>query len=225
VLTTLHLFTLSRGKVPFALLRAAVDPWRLRRTPGVRFAKVLGTGDGRTFTLRDADPRRWGVLCVWEDEAQADAPVIAGWRRLAHEEWRVDLALVHARGRWARQEPFGTPVASGHHGPVAAITRARLRPSRARTFRRAVPAVVGDLAEQPGLRFSIGIGEAPIGLQGTFSVWASAADLTAFAYRGAAHRAVVRRTPQIGWYAEELFARFAIVRTVGTIGGEDPVQG
>jgi len=234
VLTTLHLFTLPRGRVPLALLRAAADPRRLRSTPGVRFAKVLGTGDGRTFTLRDADPRRWGLLCVWEDEAQADAPVIAGWRRIAHEEWRADLALLHARGRWARREPFGAPVASdhhgyhghhGHHGLVAAITRARLRPLRARTFRRAVPAVVGDLAEQPGLRFSIGIGEAPIGLQGTFSVWASAADLTAFAYRGAAHREVVRRTPQVGWYAEELFARFAVVRTVGTIGGEDPVQG
>ncbi|MGH8909231.1 MAG: monooxygenase [Egibacteraceae bacterium] len=225
MLTTLHLFTLRPRRVPLALLRAAIDPRRLRGAPGVRFAKVLGTGDGATFALRDADPRRWGVLCVWEDGQPTGGPVLDGWRRIAGEEWRADLALIHSRGRWARREPFGEPAAAlDHRGPVAAITRARLRPSRAGAFRRAVPPVARDAAQQPGLRFSMGIGEAPIGLQGTFSVWASAADLTAFAYRGAAHREVVRRTPEAGWYAEELFARFALIRTAGTIGGRDPAQ-
>ncbi|MGH3928140.1 MAG: hypothetical protein ACRDTT_35640, partial [Pseudonocardiaceae bacterium] len=65
--------------------------------------------------------------------------------------------------------------------------------------------------------------EAPIGLQGTFSVWASCADLTTFAYRGAAHRDVIRRTAEVGWYSEELFARFAVLRTTGTIDGGDPL--
>jgi hypothetical protein len=64
---------------------------------------------------------------------------------------------------------------------VAAVTRARLRPSRARSFWRAVPAVSADLAAQPGLRLAVGIGEAPMGLQGTFSVWESAAALRRFA--------------------------------------------
>lgn len=227
-LTTLHLHTLTPFGMPAALRRVAVDPWRLRATRGVRFAKVLGTGDGLTFTLRDADLRRWGLLCVWEDEDALAAferasPVAAGWRRIARETWRVDLALIHSRGRWARREPFGEPAAHDRHGPVAAITRARLQPLRARTFWRAVPPVVHDLAGQPGLRFSIGIGEAPIGLQGTFSVWDSAADLTAFAYRGTAHREVIRRTSEVGWYAEELFARFAVLRTAGTVNGADPL--
>lgn len=228
VLTTLHLLTLRPGAAPLAVMRAAVDPWRLRATPGVRFAKVLGTGSAGTFSLRDADPRRWGLLCVWEDEGalvefERASRVAAGWRLMARETWRVDLALIHARGRWARREPFGKPAATGEHGPVAAITRARIHPARASAFRRAVPPVAQDLREQPGLRYSIGIGEAPIGLQGTFSVWASSADLTAFAYRGAAHREVIRRTAEVGWYTEELFARFAVVRTIGTIGGGDPL--
>jgi hypothetical protein len=37
------------------------------------------------------------------------------------------------------------------------------------------------------------------------------ADLNAFAYQGAAHREVIRRTPDVGWYVEQLFARFAII--------------
>ncbi|MGH8930086.1 MAG: monooxygenase [Egibacteraceae bacterium] len=222
--TTVHIFTLRRGAVPFALARAAADPWRLRATPGVRFAKVLGTGDGSTFTLRDADIRRWALLIVWAGEPADTTPVIEGWRRITGEEWRADLALVHSRGRWAGREPFGEPAAGGYRGPVAAITRARLNPRHARAFWRAVPAVAQDLTQQPGLRFSIGIGEAPIGLQGTFSVWESAAALVAFAYRGAPHREVVRRTPEAGWYAEELFARFAVLRTAGTLQGANPLE-
>jgi heme-degrading monooxygenase HmoA len=226
-LTTLHLFRLRLGAVPAAVVRAAADPWRLRATRGVRFAKVLGTGDGQTFTLRDADPLRWGLLCVWDDEAalaefEDASPVAAGWRRSAQEVWRAELALIHSRGRWAQQEPFGEPMATGQDGPVAALTRARIRLARARTFWRAVPPVAQDLQHQLGLRYSIGIGEAPIGLQGTFSVWASSADLTNFAYRGAAHRDAIRRTAEVGWYTEELFARFAVMRTTGTIGGVDP---
>jgi hypothetical protein len=120
VLTTLHLFRLRLGAVPAAVVRAAADPWRPRtrggcgRRVGVRFAKVLGTGDGQTFTLRDADPLRWGLLCVWDDEAalaefEGTSPVAAGWRRSAREVWRAELALIHSRGRWAQQEPFGEP--------------------------------------------------------------------------------------------------------------------
>lgn len=184
--------------------------------------------NGRTFTLRDADPLRWGLLCVWADESalaefERNSKVAAAWQRMATETWRADLALIHSRGRWARREPFGEPVAEGHERPVAAITRARIHPARARTFRRSVPPVVQDLQEQPGLRYSIGIGEAPIGLQGTFSVWASSDDLKAFAYRGAAHREVIRRTADVGWYVEELFARFAVVQTAGTVNGIGPL--
>jgi hypothetical protein len=62
----------------------------------------------------------------------------------------------------------------------------------------------------------LGIGEAPIGLQGTFSVWRSNADITDFAYRRAAHADVIRKTRERHWYAEELFARFAVIASEGT---------
>jgi hypothetical protein len=178
---------------------------------------------------------------------------VAGrWRRLAEETWRVELRPLSARGRWSGQEPFGRPAggtaagpadrgspgstgggplgdptggpAGGRWGgPVAAVTRARLRPSRARSFWRAVPAVSADLAAQPGLRLAVGIGEAPMGLQGTFSVWESAAALRRFAYAGTAHSAVIARTSPERWYAEELFARFAVEAADGTVDGRDPL--
>ena len=80
-----------------------------------------------------------------------------------------------------------------------------------------------DAARAPGLRLSVAIGEAPVGLLGTFSVWQDQSALEAFAYRGDAHRQVVRRTPGERWYAEELFARFEVLGAEGTVGGIDPL--
>lgn len=224
---TLHLWRVTTGHVPAALLRMATDRFALRRIRGLRFAKLLGTGHGRTFTPRDADPRRWGLLSVWDDAAAATAfessAVAERWRRIAVEQWSVQLRPLSAHGRWSGQEPFGRPSPLRWHGPVVAVTRARLVPRQTLTFWRAVPPVVAELHAAPGLRLALGIGEAPIGLQGTLSVWASAAELTAFAYRQPAHADVVRRTAGQGWYAEELFARFALLSATGTVDGRDPL--
>jgi hypothetical protein len=204
-----------------------LDRPRVRRTPGVRFAKLLGTGDGRTFTVRDADPLRWGLLATWTSPEAARAfdehsPVAHSWRALSVEQFRADLLPVASRGAWSRRQPFGDPVPARSTGPVAALTRARLRPSAAAGFWRSVPPVSADLRARPGLRAALGIGEAPLGLQGTFSVWDSDRALRDFA-RGAAHADVVARTAPERWYAEELFARFAVVGGSGTLDGRDPL--
>jgi hypothetical protein len=85
-----------------------------------------------------------------------------------------------------------------------------------------VPAVSQDLHTVPGLRLAVGIGEAPVGLQGTFSLWESSAPLVEFAHRRAAHADVVARTPREGWYTEELFARFEVLELSGTFEGRSP---
>ena len=210
-----------------ALLRMAGDRGRLGRTVGLRFAKLLGTGDGRTFTVRDADRNRWGLLATWDDAVDAAAfeagPVARGWGRIADERLRVDLRPLTSRGRWSGREPFGTPEPGrAYDGPVAALTRARIRAGRLRTFWRAVPPVSADLHGAAGLRLALGVGEAPIGLQGTFSLWDSPAAVTEFAYRRPAHLEAVRRTAEVGWYSEELFARFAVLAVEGTVGGRTP---
>ena len=223
-LVTLHLWRVTPRAVPFALARMGLDRSRVRRTPGLRFAKLLGTGDGRTFTGRDADPLRWGLLATWADADDANrfessSRVARAWRDLAEESFRIDLRPTASRGSWSGRAPFGDPQPTRDAGPVAAITRARLRPTRAAVFWRAVPPVSADLHTHPGLRAAVGIGEAPIGLQGTFSLWDDAAALREFAHRSAPHVEVVRRTAEVDWYAEELFARFAVVGTEGTLDG------
>jgi hypothetical protein len=226
-LVTLHLFTVAPSGVPTAVARMALDRRHLARTPGLSFSKSLGTGSGRTFAPRDADPLRWGLLGVWSSASalasfERCSPVAAAWRRLATERWRGDLVPLRSRGRWAGREPFAVEPSAHWRGPVAAITRARIRWSQQRAFWRAVPPVAVDAGSSPGLRFGVAIGEAPVGLQGTFSVWESPEALAGFAYRGAPHRAAIDETARRGWYAEELFARFALVGSTGTVDGRDP---
>jgi heme-degrading monooxygenase HmoA len=213
--------------VPLAASRTALDRLHLRGLPGLTFARSLGTGHGRSFTPRDADPRRWALLTVWRDRESAAAfatdQVPVRWQRHAEETWRVDLRPLSARGRWSGRAPFGDPGTVGSDGPVAALTRARIATARSLRFWRALPPVTAALAAAPGLRLAFGIGEAPVGLQGTFSVWESAEALRRFAYADPAHAGVVARTPAERWYAEELFARFAVESSVGTVDGRDPL--
>jgi hypothetical protein len=236
----LHVWRVPARAVPLALGRMAVDPFRLRRDvrrdPGMRFGKLLGTGTGETFGLTDADPTRYAALTVFGDDEAAQrfaaGPVVAGWDRLARTAVRLRLRPIASRGRWSGRDPFagvGTPDAkAGADGPVLAITRARLRPSRAVTFWRAVPPVVTALRAAPGLLARFGVGEAPIGWQGTVSVWRTTAELVDFAYRQPEHRAAIARTATARWYAEELFARFAVCEITGdrsVLGWRHPTGG
>ena len=198
---TLHVWRVPPHRVPAAMLRLGL---RRRRPAGVRFAKFLGTGTGTSFGPGDADLTRYAAVTVSDRNVH-----FPGWERLAVATARVDLEPLSSRGRWSGVEPFGQ-VTKKADGMVLALTRARIRPTRALAFWRAISPVAAELAAAPGLLARFGIGEAPIGWQGTVSLWRDATDLTRFAYRQPEHRAVVARTPVDRWYAEELFARFAV---------------
>jgi hypothetical protein len=212
VTVTLHVWRVRRHSVPAAMGRMAREPRRIRRLPGVRFAKLLGTGTGLSFGPGDADLTRYAAVVAWNGTPAKDAVDAVGenWRRIAVSRARVDLLPVTARGHWSGVTPFGHPRGGRTEGMVLALTRARLRPRKVPTFWRAIPPVAAELAAAPGLLARFGVGEAPIGWQGTVSVWRSTADLTGFAYRQPEHRAVIARTPADRWYAEELFARFSV---------------
>ena len=65
---------------------------------------------------------------------------------------------------------------------------------------------------------ALGIGEAPLGLQGTFSLWRSATALRDFAYKGRSSPES-DRTDRGRWLvlAKSLFARFEVLEQRGDI--------
>lgn len=215
-----YFWKIEKKSLPFAFISMARDRARLRRSRGVHFAKMLGTGTGENFTPSDADLSRWGALVVI-DEAQLDAidnnSVIKGWNNRSTNEVRLVLDPIAAHGLWSGSNPFDWSHTPAADVKVVAITRARIKWLQNFRFWSAVPPVSAELHQSPGLIAAIGIGEAPIGLQGTFSLWENGKALRDFAYKGQAHQKAIEATAQYNWYAEELFSRFAVRHVRGQL--------
>ena len=219
----LDVWGVSGIEVVRAFTRMGSQRRAVRRLPGLQFAKLLGTGSGETFTMRDADPKHWALLTSWashDDATRFDSSSVAqAWQRTADEHLTVTMQPLVSRGTWSGREPFAVPDTKAGPGPIAAITRARIKPRLWTAFWSSVPPVSLDLRADPGVAFTLGIGEAPVGLQGTFSVWRDAKAISDFAYRRPAHAEVIKRTHELDWYAEEMFTRFQVVDISGTYDG------
>ncbi len=226
MIASLHLHRVHGLGIAKSVAHMALDRRSLAGVEGLRFWKLLGTGRSDTFALRDEDPSLWGLFCVWESsEAYARfvgvGRVAKAWTKRSDEQWAAVLQPLRWKGRWSGRDPFVgfNPVEAPLDSQIAVLTRARVKPTQWRSFAQAIPPVAAAMKTAEGLRFSLGIGEAPIGLQATFSVWESPAAISAFAYQGEAHRSVVQRTATSGWYAEELFSRYAVLAENGRITG------
>jgi hypothetical protein len=220
MITVIYFWKINPRDIFFAILGMAIDRTLLRRTYGVTFAKMLGCGRGETFTTSDADPTRWGCLVVLpiEEVAKLDQSVtVRRWRAKSTSEFRVLLEPISVSGKWSKQSPFIVTTNEFSNPQIVAITRARIKAWQTARFFKSVPPVTASLHQSPGLISAIGIGEAPIGLQGTFSLWESAKAIRDFAYKGAAHQKAIEQTSQYDWYAEELFARFAVLEKRGSL--------
>lgn len=230
--TTLTLFTLQPGRRRWGLAQMGTAPRRLRRVPGLRFFQLLGSGAAGGFGLWP-NLDRYGLLAVWENAAAAQAFFEgAFWQEYAsrsRETWTAELAPLKAHGLWDGQNPFDYALAprplgpSAPEPPVAVLTRASIRLPKTPRFWRFVEPTSRAVAAAPGCRLAIGLGELPLVRQATFSLWDSAAAMHAYAYRDERHREVIRLTRQENWYAEELFARFAVLGARGTVDGRDPL--
>lgn len=219
--TVAYFFSIGRKSIAFAFWSMAIDRVASRKFTGISFSKHLGTGSGRTFTPRDADLHRWGILLVIDRgalEAFDNSRIIKSWRKRSTSEFRAVLSPISSHGLWAKTNPFNfTSELRNPESIIAAVTRARIKWHKNFIFWGAVPPVVSDLHQSPGFISAIGIGEAPIGLQGTFSLWENSKALRDFAYKGAAHQKAIEQTKSIDWYSEELFARFEVLELRGEI--------
>ena len=219
----LDIWQVSTSRIPLAIGFMGLHRRKLRKNPDLEFFKLLGTGSGKTFTARDADPKHWALLTIWKSSELADAfsesLVCKQWQGISRASAKLDLIPISARGTWNGKEVFGSGTLEKWEGTTAALTRASIKVRWWREFWRSVPPVSADLNTTSGLITSLGIGEAPVGLQGTFSIWKDNDSITQFASRQRAHQEVVHKTHQTGWYSEELFARFKVVNASGVYNG------
>ncbi|MEM6441543.1 MAG: spheroidene monooxygenase [Pseudomonadota bacterium] len=206
--------------------RMGFDRGPLARTPGIGFAKLMGTGTGMGFRPKP-DWGVWTILAVWPDAGTAREAVETGdvWRRRrarADESCTIFMEPLSARGEWAGEAPFRPRAEARRDGePLAVLTRATIKARRAVRFWAEVPDVEDDLSRCRSLLFQKGMGEVPWLHQVTFSVWRDAAEMARFAHDAGAHRSAVKAAYGGEWFTESLFARFAVTGTSGRWQGED----
>jgi spheroidene monooxygenase len=105
---------------------------------------------------------------------------------------------------------------------LAALTRATIKPRILARFWGRVPNISAKIGADSNVMFKIGIGEVPMLHQVTFSIWPSEAAMAAFARTGP-HAEAIRAVRDEGWFAEELYARFAVHSDAGTWNGTSPL--
>ena len=137
------------------------------------------------------------------------------------EDWTVFLSPTSVRGAWSGRAPFA-PSGTKPPGPLAALTRATMKPGILSRFWGRVPDISAVIGRDPNVLFKIGIGEVPWLHQITFSIWPDAAAMAGFA-RSGPHGEVIEAVRAEGWFREELYARFALLDDVGTWGGTSPL--
>jgi hypothetical protein len=230
-MTAIATFHVIRWKSMLGMAQALVwDRVRYRRSAGMLFLRVLGTGRGSS-TAPGTEFGRTALFCVFNDESSADAFIgRVQSRRHTSESWHVKLRGAGGHGSW-RGRDIPTILGAGHpsaaaqlDSPLAMITRADVRPRSWRAFSRDAHVVDKELHTSDGLLAVVGIGEAPVLRLGTFSLWRDAEAIRKFAFGRPEHSRVVQRTRQENWYGEEMFARFVPYWSAGTWDGRDPLR-
>lgn len=230
--------TIARYKkrfIYFALLAMAVHRLPLLFNRKISFHKTLGCGRGGTFS-KWPDWQQWGILVVLEeadmktnasitDQQQLLKAVYGSfisdwWKFFGCEIWTIALQPIEGHGTWDGKEAFGNlPVKSDYGGMIAVLTRATIRRKKLARFHQHVEAISNDMRKADGFLFSVGIGESPRLRQATFSIWQSKEQMKQFAYKMRDHAEVIQKTRKENWYSEDMFVRFKVLQTLGTIKG------
>lgn len=199
---------------------------RLARTPRIGFWKLFGSGTGEGFTPIP-NTAVYAILATWPDETSArhgvtQTPVFQNYANRADEAWTIYLRPASVRGDWSGKQPF-QPYSEPFSGPLAALTRASVKPSAVLKFWRRVPNISAVIGSDANVRFKIGIGEVPFLHQVTFSIWPDTQSMAAFARADGPHARAIRAVREGNWFHEELYARFAVLGDGGTWNGISPL--
>jgi spheroidene monooxygenase len=210
-------------------LRLIYGAAALKSPPGLLFAKVMGSGQGGGFVLRPSASHQ-GLICLFENGQQAQqfmqGEVVRAYAQRAKSIYVAALAITAARGSWDGQTWAPTPAHSlgpyqnavnATHG-VVALTRASIRAAKAVSFWRFAPAAQQDLQHAPGCELAMGLGEAPVLRQCTFSLWNNTESMLNYAHTGA-HQQAIQAAYQHDFFSESMFVRMRVLHSEGQWAG------
>ncbi|MCE2781088.1 hypothetical protein [Limnohabitans sp.] len=207
-------------------LRLVAGATPYKDVPGLTMVKVMGSGHGGGFSLRPSATHQ-GLICNFSHLDLAlqflDSSAVQAYRSRARECWTGVLSVQSARGHWDKQAwQTSSPEALGSHtdrqedgrAPLAVLTRASIVPTKAMAFWRYAPAAQADLSQAPGCLLAMGLGEAPLVRQCTFSLWQDTASMLQYARQGA-HQVASAAAYKHQFFSESLFVRMQVLQMAG----------
>ena len=201
----------------------------LKDIPGLVFTKVMGSGHEGGFVLRPSATHQ-GLICMFETAEQADqfidGPVVQAYKDRAKSLFVSSLAVTSARGSWdGRSWQVTSDESLGKYlhmdtrsAGMVALTRASIRPAKAVAFWRYAPAAQDDLKKAPGCLMAMGLGEAPLVRQCTFSLWKDTSSMISYAHSGA-HQEAIQAAYKSDFFSESMFVRMRVLRRKGDWAG------
>ena len=215
-------------------LRLVAGATPYKEVPGLTMAKVMGSGHGGGFSLRPSATHQ-ALICTFSHLDLAlkflDSTAVQSYRSRARECWAGVLSVQSARGHWDKQawqvssaQALGVSGQQGEQdgaldelscgGPFAVLTRASIVPTKAMAFWRYAPAAQADLGQAPGCLLAMGLGEAPLVRQCTFSLWQNTAAMLQYARQGA-HQVASAAAYKHQFFSESLFVRMQVLQMAG----------
>lgn len=217
-------------------LRLVAGAAPYREVPGLTSVKVMGSGRGGGFGLRPSATHQ-GLICTFSHLDLAlqflNSPAAQAYRSRARECWMGVMSVQSARGHWDKQtwqtssatalcESADQPIPSepgkdrtgAQSMPFAVLTRASIVPSKAMAFWRYAPAAQADLVKASGCLLAMGLGEAPLVRQCTFSMWQDTASMLNYAKQGA-HQLATAAAYKHQFFSESMFVRMQVLQMAG----------
>ncbi len=205
-----------------AFARLAFGRYRLAKTPGMTFLKVLGSGRNGGFRPIPSFSHQ-GLFASFVDETAADAflagDAVAAYRADARELFTAKLRAYQSRGSWSGKVPLAVTEQRPDSGPIASLTRASIKPGKAAAFWTHAPPSERSLHRMDGCLVAAGLGEAPLLRQATFTIWEDLEAMRRFAHTGA-HLEAIKRARDGDFFSEDLFAQFVPSAMEGAWAGQ-----
>ncbi len=219
------------------LLSMMLFRFPLFKNKKIAFWKLLGSGKNGTFD-KHPDWRQWAILMTinktvvenWHlknNENQENiinkiSAFISFYLKIFHcETCALLLEPIEGFGKWNGKECFGLlPRKTDYEGRICVLTRATIYLNKLNSFWKNVPATGAETFAAKGLEATIGIGEIPFIKQATFSIWENKIAMKQFAFQSKNHAEVIRKTRSENWYKEEMFVRFKLISSFGSLNGK-----
>lgn len=217
-ITTLSLVQFPRGQRFWAFQQMQWAHAKMADVMQGRFYRLMGSGAGNGFSIWP-DWSTYALMAQWKDEEEAQRFF---QEHLYFSDYLQRGPSVHfylrpfqTHGAWNGVNPFEEQLENQENGPIAVVTRATIKPHLVPYFWSKVGGASHGIENYEGHIYSKGIGEWPLFMQATISVWQSKEAMKKFAYESEQHRRVMKLTREKQWYSEDMFTEFNVVKIEG----------